>query len=346
MTQPPARKRPDSGGAGTRNIVVVGAGGQLGTALRGRVDAGVESVGGDGCDVRFLTRADLDIADRGAVEADDRLRDADVVINAAAWTDVDGAETPDGEAAAHAINADGAANLARACAATGAFLVHVSTDYVFGDQTGDQSGDGLGRDAPAGRRALAPDAPTAPDTAYGRTKLAGERAVLGEVEANGLRAAIVRTAWVYSGPTQPDVGDFVSTMLRLEERGRTGEGPAAIDVVDDQHGNPTFVDDLATAIGQLAARPVPGIFHVTGSGAATWHELATEVFVAVAKQRDGDAADLDAARARVRPCTSEQFPRPAKRPAWSVLDGGTWAQAGFAPLPDWRDGLRRALAQK
>ena len=106
-------------------------------------------------------------------------------------------------------------------------------------------------------------------------------------------------------------------------------------------------DDLADALWELVLRPVPGVFHVTGAGRATWHELASEVFAVVAKQRGGDATEVaaatEAARARVRPCTSEQFPRPAKRPEWSVLDGSAWAAAGFAPLPEWRDGLRRAL---
>ncbi|MFD5868028.1 dTDP-4-dehydrorhamnose reductase [Corynebacterium sp. NPDC060344] len=290
---------------GGRRVVVVGAGGQLGTALRRRVP-------GSGVDVAWLARADLDVADAAAVASHPALRGADVVINAAAWTDVDGAETPEGGAGAHRINAVAPGLLARRCEAEGAFFVHVSTDYVFGEVAG------------VPRRPLRADDPTSPDTAYGRTKLAGERAVLDAAPG----AAIVRTAWVFSGPTQPDAPDFVSTMLRLQARG------GSIDVVDDQHGNPTFVDDLADALWRLALRPVAGTFHVTGTGAATWHEVASEVFALAAGE---------SARERVRPCTSEQFPRPAKRPAWSVLDGSAWADAGFEPLPAWRDGLRRAL---
>ncbi len=325
MTEPRARMAHGAGGRGdVKRVAVVGAAGQLGVAMLRRMPIG------GGPDVEWLARGDLDVADAAAVASHPALRGVDVVVNAAAWTDVDGAETPAGEAAAHEVNAVAPGLLARRCAREGAFLVHVSTDYVFGGGGGDG----------AGRRPLRPGDPTAPDTAYGRTKLAGERAVLEAVEADGLRAAIVRTAWVYSGATQPDAPDFPSTMLRLEERGRTGEGPECIDVVDDQHGNPTFADDLGDALWQLALRPVAGVFHVTGSGRATWHEVASEVFAIAAGRRGEDA---DAARARVRPCTSEQFPRPAKRPAWSVLDGSDWVAAGFAPLPDWRDGLRRAL---
>ncbi len=328
MTEPLARNATDvgEGGAVTR-VLVVGSAGQLGTAMLRRMPLG----GGRRIEVRGVARADLDVADEAAVMAHPALAGVDVVVNAAAWTDVDGAETPEGEAAAHAVNAVAPGLLARRCAREGAHLVHVSTDYVFGEgESGDRRP----------LRPLRPTDPTAPDTAYGRTKLAGERAVLDA----GAGATIVRTAWVYSGPTQPDAPDFVSTMLRLEERGRPD---GTIDVVDDQHGNPTFVDDLADALWELVLRPVPGVFHVTGAGRATWHELASEVFAVVAKQRGGDATEVaaatEAARARVRPCTSEQFPRPAKRPEWSVLDGSAWAAAGFAPLPEWRDGLRRAL---
>lgn len=307
MTEPRAGKAHEVAGNGAAvRVAVVGSAGQLGTALLRREPVGVE--------VTWLAREDLDVADEAAVMAHPALRGVDVVVNAAAWTDVDGAETPEGEAAAHRVNAVAPGLLARRCAQERTFFIHVSTDYVFGG--------GVGDDGAGGRRPLRADDPVAPDTVYGRTKLAGERAVAD----SGARAAIVRTAWVFSGPTQPEASDFVSTMLRLEERG------GDIDVVDDQHGNPTFVDDLADALWGLALRPAEGVFHVTGAGAATWHDVASEVFALVAGQPE-----------RVRPCTSAEFPRPAKRPAWSVLDGSAWVDAGFAPLPDWRDGLRRAL---
>ena len=213
MTEPLARNATDvgEGGAVTR-VLVVGSAGQLGTAMLRRMPLG----GGRRIELRGVARADLDVADEAAVMAHPALAGVDVVVNAAAWTDVDGAETPEGEAAAHAVNAVAPGLLVRRCAREGAHLVHVSTDYVFGaGESGDRRP----------LRPLRPTDPTAPDTAYGRTKLAGERAVLDA----GAGATIVRTAWVYSGPTQPDAPDFVSTMLRLEERGRPD---GTIDVVD------------------------------------------------------------------------------------------------------------------
>lgn len=298
-------------------VAVTGAGGQLGTALLRRAPEGVS--------VAALRRGDLDVTDEAAVAAHPALAGADVVINAAGYTDVDGAESD--EAAAMAANADAPAHLARRCAATGAHLIHVSTDYVFGPGAAPDGGnvpEGMPPSSESGP--WRPDDPARPDTVYGRTKLRGEELV----RASGAAATIVRTAWVYSGPTQPEARDFVSTMLALEEKGRPD---GTIKVVADQHGNPTFVDDLADALWELALRPVPGTFHVTGGGATTWHGLAREVFALA-------GADPE----RVRPCGTADFPRPAPRPAWSVLDGGTWADAGFTPLPGWRDALRRALA--
>ena len=296
----------------TRIVAIVGAGGQLGTSLVRRAPEGAAVVA--------LARADLDITDAAAVAAHPALA-ADVVINAAAYTDVDGAETD--EARAHLINATAAGHLAERCKTTGAHLIHISTDYVFGDGGPEAGGDADG--AASESRPLRVGDPTRPATAYGRTKLAGERLV----RDSGAAASIVRTAWVYSGPTQPGTPDFVSTMLSLEERGRPD---GTINVVADQHGNPTFADDLADALWELALRPVAGTFHVTGTGATTWHGLAAETF-----------ALAGADPARVRPCTSAEFPRPAPRPAWSVLDGNDWRDAGFTPLPGWRDALRRAL---
>jgi dTDP-4-dehydrorhamnose reductase len=185
-------------------------------------------------------------------------------------------------------------------------LIHVSTDYVF---AGDAS-------VP-----YEPDAPTAPRTAYGRTKLAGERAVL-EADPS---AVVVRTAWVYTG-----VGtDFVATMPRLQRERDT------VDVVDDQIGSPTFAGDLAAALLELAGRPdVPGgVLHATNAGQASWFELARSVF-------SGVGADP----ARVRPCSSAQFPRPAPRPAYSVLSPVSWAAAGLTPLRPWPAALEAALA--
>ncbi|WP_448851439.1 dTDP-4-dehydrorhamnose reductase [Corynebacterium sp. 335C] len=276
-------------------LVVTGARGQLGTALRALAPEAVA-----------LGRRDLDLADAAAVDAHPALAGARVVVNCAAHTAVDAAESdPDPEWSA---NRDAPANLARRCAEEGAHLIHVSTDYVFGSA--------------APRRPLRPDDATAPDTVYGASKLAGERAVL----ASGAAATIVRTAWVWTGPRWPG-GDFATTMLRLAaERDR-------LDVVDDQHGSPTWAPHLAAGLLELAADPVPGVLHAAGGGAATWCDLAREVLAAAGHDP-----------AKVHPCTTADFPRPAPRPPWSVLDCSSWADAGLAPLPEWRAGVAAALS--
>jgi dTDP-4-dehydrorhamnose reductase len=280
-----------------RRVLITGAGGMLGrdlvTVLAGRADVTVTAV----------TRADLDITDAPAVRA--AVAGQDVVFNAAAWTDVDGAETQ--EAVATAVNGDGAAHLAQACAQTGGRLVHVSTDYVF---AGDAS-------AP-----YPEDAPTAPVNAYGRSKLAGESAVAKLLPDTGY---VVRTSWLY-GAHAPN---FVSTMLRLAaERDH-------VDVVDDQRGQPTWSYALAqrlVALAEADAAPA-GTYHATASGETSWYGLAREVFA-----RSGLDPD------RVRPTTSDRFPRPARRPAYSVLAHGRWARAGLGPMADWQPMLTEALA--
>lgn len=275
--------------------LVTGAAGQLGHEL---VD--LLAVAGDSTSVTGLTRADLDIADAEAVA--NAVEGHDLVVNAAAWTDVDGAETD--EDAARAVNAAGPANLAAACARHGTRLVHVSTDYVF-------SGD-----------AAAPypvNAPTAPRSAYGRTKLRGEQAVL----SSGAEAYVVRTAWVYGEHGR----NFVSTMLRLA----AGDGP--VDVVDDQRGSPTWAADLASGLVALGASAAsPGIYHCTNAGDTTWYGLARAVFA-------GAGVDPE----RVRPTTTDRFPRPAPRPAYSVLAGDAWSDAGLTPLQPWDAALEQAL---
>ena len=276
---------------GALKAIVVGAGGQLGTDL---VD-----VLGDRL-VGAYDRSALDITDAAAVR--DVVDSGVVVFNAAAYTNVDGAETD--EATAHAVNADGPATLAAACQAAGATLVHVSTDYVF---AGDAS-------AP-----YEVDAPTAPRSAYGRTKLAGEQAVL----ASGARAYVVRTAWVY-GATGPN---FVKTMARLEGERET------LTVVDDQRGSPTWSLHLARGLAELAASDAaPGVYHCTGGGETTWCGFARAVF-----------EELGADPERVRPISTADFPRPAPRPAYSVLSDAAWRAAGLTPLPPWREALTEAF---
>lgn len=273
--------------------LVLGAGGMLGADL-------VPLLRAAGHDVLAARRADCDVTSPASVSA--ALAGADVVVNCAAYTKVDDAETD--EEAALAVNGDAPRIVADACRRTGARLVHVSTDYVFaGDAT----------------HPYAEDAATGPRTAYGRTKLAGERAVLERLPD---RSWIVRTAWLY-GANGPN---FVATMRRLERERDT------VDVVDDQRGQPTSSVDLAERIAALvAADAPPGVYHGTNSGETTWHGLAREVFT---------LAGADPSR--VRPTSSAAFVRPAPRPAYSVLGHSRWADAGLAPMRSWRAALHAA----
>ncbi|GAA3945194.1 dTDP-4-dehydrorhamnose reductase [Actinomadura viridis] len=268
--------------------LVTGAGGMLGTDLVARLDGAVA-----------LTRAELDIGDPEAVRAAVRRHRPATVVNCAAWTAVDAAESA--EEAALAVNGTAVEALAAACGETGATLVQVSTDYVF---------DGRGTGP------YAEDAPTAPLNAYGRTKLAGERA------AAGADSYIVRTAWLYGahGPS------FVRTMARLAAERDT------VSVVDDQVGQPTWTGDLADRIIALVRSGAPfGVYHGTNAGRTSWYGLAREVFTLLG---------LDPGR--VRPVTTAEFPTPAPRPANSVLGHERWAAAGLEPMRDWRDALRAA----
>ena len=299
--------------------LVTGAGGQLGADLL-RVLAGSPD------EVVGLTRAELDVTSAAAVEKAVVDARPDVVLNAAAYTAVDAAETD--EAAALAVNAEGPANLARVCAlhghgqgraGEGIALVHVSTDYVFaGDAT----------------TPYEVGAPTGPRSAYGRTKLAGERAVR---ELLPERSWVVRTAWVYG----ESGGNFVKTMARL-----AGERDT-LDVVDDQHGSPTWSRDLAAGLVALASAtqspgggvaqspgggvaPSPGTYHCTNSGSTTWYGLARAVF-----------AEIGADPERVRPTSTDAVPRPA----YSVLSDASWRAAGLPPARPWRDALHAAFAE-
>jgi len=278
--------------------LVTGSGGMLGTDLVAALTSRGEPVTG-------IDRAGLDVTDAAAVNDAVKGGQPDVVVNCAAWTAVDDAEAA--EEKALAVNAGGAANLAASCASVGARLVQVSTDYVFAGDAG---------------RPYAEDDVPAPRTAYGRTKLAGERAVLDRLPESGY---VVRTAWLYgaAGPS------FIATMIRLEDQRPT------VDVVDDQHGQPTWTADVARQIIALASSTAaPGIYHATSSGQTTWFGLAREVF-----------GLLGADPARVRPVPSSAVPRPAPRPAYSVLGHGGWAGAGVRPIGPWQAALRSALPE-
>ncbi|MFC9629146.1 dTDP-4-dehydrorhamnose reductase [Streptomyces mirabilis] len=280
--------------------LVTGARGLLGQDVLAELATHPDTV------VTGLGRDQLDVTDPVAVRA--AVTGHHVVVNCAAWTDVDGAERS--EAAATAVNGTGVRHLAEACADSGAVLLHVSTDYVF---PGDN------------RRPYPEDAPTGPVNAYGRSKAAGERAVTELLPQTGY---VVRTAWLYGahGP------NFVARMLELAGRRET------VDVVVDQHGQPTWSRALArqlAALGRaaLAGRAPAGIYHGTAAGRTTWHGLASETF---------RLAGLDPER--IRPVGSEKFPRPAARPAFGVLGHGNWARCGLVPLPRWEDQLTAALA--
>ncbi|MGV9858043.1 dTDP-4-dehydrorhamnose reductase [Gordonia sp. NPDC003425] len=298
---------------------VVGAAGQVGSALLNDPRPGWEIVP--------LTSADIDITDAASVRtalAD--LARGDVLINCAAYTNVDGAESdPEGAAL---VNAIGPGHLATRTAGVGAWLIHISTDYVFG---GAAAG-GRSDDAPEMQVRTTPyepddvDLTVTPDTVYGATKLDGELAA----RAADPHTTVVRTAWVYTGG--PGSRDFVGTMRRLESE------RDVISVVDDQTGSPTYARDLAAGLWELAARAgdetVTGrVLHATNTGAATWFEVARAVF-----------AELGADPARVHPVTTDEFPRPAPRPAYSVLSPAAWTSAGLTPLRDWREALAAAVA--
>jgi dTDP-4-dehydrorhamnose reductase len=269
-------------------LLITGAGGMLGTDVQTAARAA-------DVEVVALTRAELDISDGHAVTTAIAAARPDAVINCAAYTNVDRAESdPD---AAAAINAAGAGFVAAAAAAAGAWVLHLSTDYVF---DGTKTTPYVESDA------------TGPRSVYGSTKLLGERSVaLGAPD----RHTIVRSSWLFgnAGPC------FPATMLKL-----AGERDC-LNVVDDQIGCPTFTGHLAQALVALAAGTrIPGVVHAAAAGECSWFEFAVEILRA------------SGASAEVCPCSTDEFPRPAQRPAYSVLRS---ERPGVPVLPDWHSGL-------
>lgn len=280
---------------------VTGARGQLGRCLRDVIesDPHVEAV--------LSTRDDLDLANLDQIVAWIGEHRPDVVINAAAYTAVDQAEEE--EEAAELGNATIAATIAGVCAPEKIPLIHVSTDYVFDGEAS---------------RPYREDDPVNPQSAYGRSKLNGERAVLAASSDN----VVVRTAWLYS-----EYGhNFVKTMLRL------GREKESIGVVNDQLGSPTYAGDLARGLIAISTKILAdqpeaygGIYHYTNSGTATWFDLASAVM------------ERQKSSCTVSPCTTDEFPTKAKRPAYSVLDTQKIRTTFGLEIPDWKDALRRAL---
>jgi dTDP-4-dehydrorhamnose reductase len=274
-----------------KKVLVVGAAGMLGHDLLN---------GFQGYSVMGLSRKELDITD--AEETAHALSAADIVINAAAYTAVDDAET--NRESAFAVNSTGACNVAIACRRAGASLIHVSTDYVFDGES---------------FLPYSENSPTNPATVYGESKLAGEKAV---AEEHGDHSIILRTSWLYG----INGNSFPRTILQAGLKRET------LDVVNDQWGQPTWTRDVVTMTEQLVNSGTrSGIFHGTNSGHTTWHHFATVLF---------DLAGWDSAR--VKPTSSEAFSRPAPRPPWSVLSHRAWADCGLPTPRPWEEALREA----
>lgn len=286
--------------------LVTGGGGQLATALLRTAE---EHHG-----IRVHGIETLDITSHDQVEEAIEAFRPDVIINTAAYTAVDKAESE--EESAIAINETAPGILARSALKHGSRLIHISTDFVF--------------DGESDRPWMTTDS-TNPVSVYGRTKRNGERAIM----ESGLEDwTIVRTAWLYDGSGQ----NFFSTMLRLmSERDEIG-------VVSDQTGTPTLSDSLATALWCLAENEIRGMHHWTDSGSTTWHGFATAI------EEFGSRSGLLESRTRVNPITTAEYPTPAKRPSYSVLDKtSTWeALEGTRAMPpvDWRSNLKKMIMEK
>jgi dTDP-4-dehydrorhamnose reductase len=260
--------------------------------------------------VRVLTRAQLDVANQSAVETMLREFRPDTLINAAGFTRVDDAERE--PESAQRANATGPAVLAAACRSSGAWLVQVSTDYVFDGEQG---------------RPYRPNAPTNPLSVYGSTKLQGEQAVTRELPAG---STVVRTSWLYSA----DGRNFCTTMLRLMR-----ERPQ-LTVVSDQFGAPTSVTGLARVLWAFSASRVPGLYHWCDSGVASWYDFA----VAIAEE--AVAVGILPSSPQVAPIPSADYPTAARRPPFSLLDKSDTERLLGIVAPHWRRALRETLATR
>lgn len=279
-------------------ILIIGSNGQLGREMQRKLAA--QDTSFFACDY-----PEIDITNEKSLKTLIERTRPTAVINCAAYTNVDKAETD--EAAAWIVNAEGPRLLARLCAHHNIELVHVSTDYVFSGQAILQNGH---------PRPYVESDPCAPATAYGRSKLAGERYVQEECPKH----YIFRTAWLYG-----DGNNFVQTMLKLAHTN------SVVRVVNDQIGSPTSADDLSNAILTLVGSGEYGLFHAVCEGFCSWYDFAVRIF-----EESGIAI-------KVHPVTSEDFPRPAPRPKWSVLDNARLKQIGKNTFRPWQDALRTYL---
>ena len=281
------------------NWLVTGGSGQLGIAVSEELDS-------RGIAFTAVGSKDLDITDSKNVIDFIAQYTPSVIVNCAAWTDVDGAESNE-ESAAN-VNSRGSENLAKAAVSINARLIHISTDYVFSGES---------------QKPFEVADQADPKSAYGRTKADGEKKVLATYPQNSF---IVRTAWLYSAKGK----NFAKTMARLALNGQ-GE----VRVVNDQTGQPTSAVDLAKRIVDLGLSNAPaGIYHGTNGGQATWFEFAQEIFSLT-------GADIN----RVSPVSSEEYPRPAKRPSYSVLSDEEWSTISFAPMRDWKIALATVMPE-
>lgn len=279
------------------NILVTGANGQLGSELR--------KIGFTALDELFFTDvAELDITDYSAIECFVKENEIDTIINCAAYTAVDKAE--DEPELAEKINTQAAANLAKAASKGDCLLIHISTDYVF-DGTGSEPYTEKSRPCPV--------------SVYGKTKLAGEQAIL----KSGCFHMIIRTAWLYS----TFGNNFVKTILRV-----AGERPE-LNVVSDQVGSPTYAEDLARAIVAIMDNEEriehQGIYHFSNEGVCSWYDFATEI------------VRLGGKACKVNPVTTAEYPTKTKRPAYSVLDKSKIKQTFGIEIPDWKNALERMI---
>ncbi len=282
-------------------VLIVGSNGQLGWELQRTIPRGI--------DISAVDMPQIDITNPESIAGVMDRENPDWVINCAAYTNVDRAESD--RDAAHAINCEGAGNLARAVSRAGARLVHISTDFIFSGE---------------GSRPYRPEDVPAPQSVYGRTKLDGEKVV---EQVLGKETLIIRTAWLYSSHGH----NFVHTMIRLMK-----EKPA-LTVIDDQIGTPCWARGLAEAVWAAVEKNLSGIFHWTDAGAASWYDFA------VAIQEEALAAGLLEKKIPVAPIPTRAYPTPARRPAYSVLDKtGTWEATGLSPC-HWREQLRIMIGE-